>query len=390
MSKLQLRRAWFQLHKWIGLVLAALIIPLSLSGALLVWDQPLDRFINPARYAVSGDAVLPPRAYVAAAQHVLAANEHIASLSYPDGRGPVVVQANIVSTIHRAGPPARVSVWLDPPAARVLAVADSRSSVLRVIHRLHGSLMVPGVGRQLVGWIGVAMMLSCLTGLWLWWPIVGKWTRRLRWQRHKNFDANLHHLVGFWIALPLFILSLTGAWIALPALFAGRDEARPPARIGDQPIAAPRTSPDTVLVEARRVGKVGTIFWPSVGADPTWIVVAGKRTVTLSDRNATMHVVPTRPHGGAGITGTMRRIHEGDGMGLAWQTIIFIAGIMPAALAVTGIVMWWRARSWRAEARKRRSGSNAMTWRRTLAQILLNSLTSSPGKRSSSGRGPIE
>ena len=353
MSKLQLRRTWFQLHKWIGLALAALIIPLSLSGALLVWDQPLDRLINPARYAVSGGDTLPPHAYVAAAQHVLAADEHIASLAYPGGRGPVIVQASIVGTKQRAGPPARRSVWLDPPTARVLAVADSRSGVLRVIHRLHGSLMVPGVGRTLVGWIGVAMMLSCLTGLWLWWPIVGKWTRGLRWRRHSNLDTNLHHLMGFWIALPLFILSLTGAWIALPALFAGRHQARPPARTGGEPIAAPRTSPDTVLAEARGAGKAATIFWPSVGTDPIWMIVAGKRTVTLSDRDGTMHVAPTRPHGGIGITGTMRRIHDGDGMGPAWQVLIFVAGIMPAALAVTGIIMWWRARSWRAAARKR-------------------------------------
>ena len=31
MSKLAMRRAWFQVHKWIGLVLAILIIPLLVS-----------------------------------------------------------------------------------------------------------------------------------------------------------------------------------------------------------------------------------------------------------------------------------------------------------------------------------------------------------------------
>ena len=36
-SKIGLRNAWFQVHKWIGLILAILIIPLSLSGAALVW-----------------------------------------------------------------------------------------------------------------------------------------------------------------------------------------------------------------------------------------------------------------------------------------------------------------------------------------------------------------
>ena len=71
MSKIALRRAWFQVHKWIGLLLAVLIIPLSLSGAVLVWDEAVDRIINPARYAVSGTTTLDPQRYVAAARAVL-------------------------------------------------------------------------------------------------------------------------------------------------------------------------------------------------------------------------------------------------------------------------------------------------------------------------------
>ena len=358
MTKFQLRRAWFQVHKWVGLSLAVLIIPLSLSGALLVWDQPFDRLINPSRYAVSGSATLPPHAYVDAARRVLPAGDRIASLAYPEGASPVIIEASVAGAPHHAGPPPRLSVWLDPPTARVLAVADSRSGALRLIHRLHGSLMMPGVGRTIVGWIGVAMMLSCLTGLWLWWPTVGKWARGLRWRRHRNLDTNLHHLIGFWVALPLFVLSLTGAWIALPGLFGGREQARPPARFGGEPIAVPITSPDAALTAARRAGAAASakITWPTTGAAPSWTIVAGRQTITLDDRDGAIAVAPTRRHGGTGLAGTMRRIHDGDGMGPLWQTIIFITGLLPAALAVTGIVMWWRARRWRAALARRSPG----------------------------------
>src|SRR3546814_19090234 len=65
---------------------------------------------------------------------------------------------------------------------------------------LHGSLMVPGVGRKIVGWLGVAMMISAFTGIWLWWPMVGRWSKGLRWRRHAHLDTNLHHMAGFWIS----------------------------------------------------------------------------------------------------------------------------------------------------------------------------------------------
>ena len=41
-AMIRLRRAWFQVHKWLGIALAILIIPISLSGAALVWHDWLD------------------------------------------------------------------------------------------------------------------------------------------------------------------------------------------------------------------------------------------------------------------------------------------------------------------------------------------------------------
>ena len=54
MTKIAVRNAWFQVHKWIGLILAILIIPLSVTGAALVWDDALDHMLNPVRYATTG------------------------------------------------------------------------------------------------------------------------------------------------------------------------------------------------------------------------------------------------------------------------------------------------------------------------------------------------
>src|SRR5207253_10855085 len=50
----------------------------------------------------------------------------------------------------------------------------------------------------------------------------------------------------------------------------------------------------------------------------------------------------------------MRRWHDGSGMGPVWQVIIFLGGIIPAILSVTGLVMWWRSRGWKKALAKRR------------------------------------
>ena len=368
MNKLAMRRAWFQVHKWIGLILAILIIPLSLSGAALVWHDALDRIVDPTRYAVSGTTVLGPDVYVAAAMTRLKHGERIAQLTMPEDGGPVVVAAAAAgSAPKRPVTPQRTMVYLDPPTARVLEVSASNGGLVRFLHVLHGSLQLPGVGRSIVGWIGVAMMISCFTGLWLWWPTIGKWTRGLRYRRHRNADTNLHHLFGFWIALPLFVLSLTGAWISFPQFFgkitgeASRPRGGPDrgAMMRAKPLAKPGQPLAVAIGKARSLAggaPLRSVTWPTdLSADWTVTFARGNTPVgvKIADDTGGATAAPARPQ--TGVARWMRRIHDGTDMGALWQVIIFLGGILPAVLAVTGVIMWWRARGWKAELAAKRA-----------------------------------
>jgi uncharacterized iron-regulated membrane protein len=366
-----MRRAWFQVHKWIGLVLAILIIPLSLTGAALVWDDALDHGLNPQRYAVSGTTTLPPDAYAAAARAAFAPGQRLASIKLPGEQGGPVIAATGATPTRVQDPAPRTNIYLDPPTARVLDVASSRAGPVMVMHRIHGTFLIPGTGRAIVGWIGVAMLISSLSGLWLWWPTVGRLARGLRWRRHRNFDTNLHHLTGFWIALPLFVLSLTGAWISFPGFFGplvgenGRPMGFGPVRAAmarAQPLAATATPLPVAVARAVALvpGRPIQVSWPTDYKAQWQIVVAPARgkplTIAVADSTGIASIAPDMDRGQASIARLMRRIHDGTGMGPVWQTILFLTGLIPALLAVTGIIMWWRARGWKREfaARKLR------------------------------------
>lgn len=358
MTKIGMRSAWFQLHKWIGLLLAVLIIPICISGSALVWHDALDRVANAKRYSVTGTTTLGPEAYVEAARGALPDGAAIASLRMPeDADAPV--------TVGSGAGRERVNVYLDPPTARVLEVAGNNAGLVRVLHQVHGSLMVPGVGRQIVGWIGIAMLISAMSGLWLWWPTAGSWLRGLRWRRHRDFDTNLHHLMGFWIALPLFVLSLTGAWISFPAFVGRATGENQPGRGPDRaammrakPLERPVTPLPAAVARAQAVvdGEVRQVTFPT-DLKREWTIVlkgvAKPTNVTVDDARGTPKLSAGDPRGNAPVARLMRRIHDGDGMGLAWQVVIFLGGLLPAALAVTGVIMWWRARAWRGQVKAR-------------------------------------
>jgi uncharacterized iron-regulated membrane protein len=367
MSRVKVRNLWFQVHKWIGLILCIVLIPLSLTGSLLVWHDGLDEMVNGQRFPGSGEATQPVSRYIAAASPLLPPGGRVTGVSLPDdGRGAVVVRMSPAQAkgAARGGRPRSMSVWVDPSSMAVLDKAWSDQGIVRVLHMFHGSLMIPGVGRAIVGWLGVLMLISSLSGLWIWWPTIGRWTRGLRWRRGNKFDFNLHHSVGFWIALPLAVLSLTGAWISFPVFFSGivgeTVPRRPPGGGGgggrDAAVSVPRLTADEVasLLSAR--GRVTAINMPS-GEPAKWSgtveAPGGGRPLRLELDDATRAITVTPAPQRGPIMGLMRKLHDGGGTGIVWQTIIFLGGIAPAALGITGVTMWLRSRRWRGKAEAR-------------------------------------
>ena len=368
MTKIGLRNAWFQVHKWIGLALAILIIPLCVTGAALVWDEALDHAVNPQRYAVgSGSALAPDQ--LAAAARAAVGSARIATIKLPAEPGAPAIASTGPTPSKMQGPAARTNVYLDPATGKVLDVANSRSGLIMTMHQIHGTMLIPVWGRPIVGWIGVALLFSCFTGIWLWWPTVGKWVRGLRWRRHRNLDTNLHHLFGFWIAVPLFVLSLTGAWISFPTFFGPLvgENARPMGFSAEraamnkaQPLPMTRTPLAAAQASAlaRQPGRVTQVVWPT-DYKAIWQFTIrpakGKpATVAVDDASGVASIAPDANRGQAGVARLMRQIHDGTGMGIVWQAIIFLGGLLPAILAITGVVMWWRARGWKAELKARR------------------------------------
>lgn len=368
----RLRRLWLDVHLWIGVGLLVLLVPVSVTGSALVWHDVLDRALYADRYAVSGpEASLPVTAYAAAAEDAFAGRAVLTQVRLPQDAGdPVVVVGRLNAPPHAGGRPRTINVWIDPPTGKVLATGEIAATLTNWLHRAHGTLLIPNIGRKVVGWLGWAMFVSCATGLWLWWPRHAGFVRGLRWRRGPSTLFNLHHMVGFWICLPLAVLSLTGVYISFPqtsrALFGVAEAPRPGGPGGGPvaaaarfapPIAEPTTDMATAVAAAQASkpdAQVVSVAIPTRGKDPAWRVQlkgpGGEQpaTVQVSDSTGQVKAARGRPGGGEGgpdpLSRWMRRIHDGADMGIVWQTIIVLGGVAPAVLGLTGVIMWLRRR----------------------------------------------
>jgi uncharacterized iron-regulated membrane protein len=357
-SKQELRRLWFTIHKWLGLCLAIPVVLIFLSGSLLVWKASVDDLLHPQRRVSASPAQLPTF-YAAAAQRALAPGERMVSLAYPRSRGAVVVTA--ASARDGQMMSGQVRYFLDPTNGRVLDSGPMYSRPLGLLHVLHGSLLLGLFGGRIVGAIAITLLLSAFSGLWLWWPMKGPLICGMRWGRTQSTNANLHHLAGFWFAVPLVVLALTGATISFARFFNNLvgDTAAVRAeglRASAAPLLQPRMILPQVLAAAGSPRDLVSITWPTT-QNPEWSVTlkaAGGSTVAaVDDRNGKASAQNSRPP--ETTARLMRRIHDGTGMPVVWQIVIFVTGLLGATMAVTGVIMWLKGQTREVRMRRQRA-----------------------------------
>ncbi|MBR2118178.1 MAG: PepSY-associated TM helix domain-containing protein [Pseudomonadota bacterium] len=354
-----LKRLWRNIHLWLGIGLFILLVPVALSGAILVYHDDIGEFMSTPRGAVAPSK--PTDIALAADNARKAAGDGFTpmSISFPeDNRVPLTIALR--GPAAKGERPVRLTATIDRHDARVLSVVNFRNTFFGFMHVFHENLTIPDYGRSTVGWTGVAMLTLALTGLYLWWPRHGQWSRAFVWRRSPATSSNLHYMTGFWICFPLALISLTGIYLAWPQQ--GRDLLSSVAPMtpqqqrggpGGQVIDKPTRSPSAIYATAaaRPNSAVDAIFYPNpqTGAWRVRLREDGKAepvTIMINDRSGEVSVV--QPLSGDRTASWIRWLHEGSHSGEVWRFVVFLSGIMPAVLGVTGILVWLRQRRQRA------------------------------------------
>ncbi len=348
------QRLWRDVHLWLGIGLFVLLVPVALSGAILVYHDDIGDMMNTPRGAVASSAELDIAAAVANATKAAGDNFQPTAIRFPeDTRVPVSV--SVRGQAPRGERPPFFTVLVDRNDAHVIKVTNFRASFFGFMHIFHENLTIPNYGRSIVGWTGTAMLVLSLTGLYLWWPRHNQWARAFAWRRKPSTSSNLHHLTGFWICLPLAFISLTGIYLAWPqqgrALLSSVAEVTPQQR-GRTPVTPERSAAEIyAIVKTQPNAEVASISYPTKQSNGWRVQMreAGRSeplTLRVNDKTGAVSVI--EPLKGDRIGFWIRWLHEGSHAGEIWRFIVFLSGVMPAILGVTGILLWLRQRRQRA------------------------------------------
>ncbi len=155
----KLRPSILWIHRWSGLITAIPLLLASITGAVLVWHDSLDEWLNASMMVVKqGNERFPLQRIVRAAEEANGGRAIAIANPRRDDRAIGVA----------IGP---AMVYVDPYTAIVLGKRLRGTGFVESIMEFHVMLLSGNLGRWITAFGAIGGVFLGLTGLWLWWPI---------------------------------------------------------------------------------------------------------------------------------------------------------------------------------------------------------------------------
>lgn len=377
-SRKKIRKFWLNLHLSIALTVGFEFVILGLSGSCNVFYYELNELFLPS-VSIANQSQL--RSLDDIIQTVKTAHPQRTggwSMVLP-GYQSDYVWVNYPKPEETKdelyGP---LEVLVDPYSGEIVTEHFWGRTVFSLIYEVHAALVtgkisaeLGKIGFKVVCFFGVFLFVSCLSGLYLWWPRGGKFNNALTIKAHaspQRFYYDLHKITGFYSSAVLLIIAFTGCFA-----FGYKDYIKPvvnyfssvkadhlknptlkstiPDSAQPIPIAHAVAIADQVFpgAELRGIdtpnGKEGVYMIAKRQAgeayrqrprSKVWIDQYSGKVLAVQD--------PGKFTAGETFLNVLWSLHDGEVLGLPSRILWCIVGFAPLGLYMTGILRWLQKR----------------------------------------------
>jgi len=332
------------------MIAGAFLVVLGITGGILAFEPELDRLLHPHLSRVKPDGRTLSLVQIGGAVSKKYSGEPVVAYlpsSSPDVPTEVILSSGIVSVNQYTG--------------EVLGLRTRGQTMLGFMRALHVRLATGDIGRNILRWSTILMLISLASGLYLWWPrkrirIRGPWRSRLFW-------SDQHNSFGIFSLVPLLLLTATGIVIG----FEDEVSSLLDKMYGTQPVHSNQTSarsepsqgsteltPDQAIAIASaqlpgalpyrlQMPRYGGLYVVSLTYSDNRIA-AEHNSISLDPRNGRMVAV----NQSAGLSprerfmATNEAIHTGSILGMPTRILAALASILLPLQVISGLLIWIR------------------------------------------------
>ena len=404
-----MRKVLVVLHRYAGLVMAAFMVIVAITGSLLAFRVEIERLIAPQLFApVRSGAPLDAATLIERVQHIDARLQIVGVELKDEGRAQLAFVPRVDPATGKRFALDFTQIFVDPSTGAELArrrygdLSQGLVNVMPFVRVLHGDLLARGTGTRILGWIAVLWTLDCFVALWLTLPrwhaeaaslALPGWLARwvpawlVKWQRSAfrlNFD--LHRAGGLWTWLFLLMFAWSSVylnlhWVYAPVTRAVLDyPATNNNMTGGPPrLPTPRNDPrlnwrqaqehasaelskaglSLVRVESLSYSPASGVYTYRVATDRDIQTVGGRTYVLVDGNTGSLERLrlPSGQYSGLTFTNWIYALHMANVFGLPYRILVFMVGLGMTVLSVTGVYIWWKKRGFRHVIARRKTGA---------------------------------
>lgn len=369
----RLRRVLLNTHLAIALAVGVFFSVLGLTGSFIVFMPELEELDLPAVHPKTGSAMLT-------LDDIL----QTVKTRYPDkpGRWLLLLPGYGNDYVWAIYPKPKETadefyapfrVLIDPYSGQIAKANYWGQAFWTLVYEVHAAWLTgklsPEIGQMginFVSFLGVFMVITALTGLYLWWPKRGKFKTAVTIKRGaspERFYFDLHKTIGFYTAPILLIWGITGfsfsyadylkplirclspisaAHLQEPKVKSVAASQTPPLTVAQavaiadavfpgaelREIATPADRDGVYRISKKQTGEANK-HWPR---SQVWIDQYSGNVLAVQD--------PNKFTAGETFMNLLLPLHSAEAFGLAGRIVWSAAGIAPLLLFVTGIVRW--------------------------------------------------
>ncbi len=360
------RKIWLQVHLWFGLTAGLVLALIGLTGSVLVLNNQLLKIEVGDIFDVGG----PIPSHLDVDLWIANAHRAYGDFNLDSVVGPGFGLAGNAAMLGAIG--AGNTHWLmtiDPVSGLPLGNYIWEDRFATFVLRLHAGLGTTGSwlprGRDTLAWLGVAMIVSMATGLYLWWPRNRNWRVAFtlkRGARGRRRLLDLHNLFAVYLYVPLLIIAVTGVyflrpdWIDPAISLVSVDRTPDPdalARVSKPGSCPARTTPGQAadLALARYPSsRLAAVNIPGAQNQPLLVQLAPPDNLGMKGQTQ-VFIDPECPKILTSLDGEatvasesfkaiVHPLHFNLMLGAFGQVIVFLAGLLLPVSWVTGLLLW--------------------------------------------------
>jgi uncharacterized iron-regulated membrane protein len=342
----------FKIHSITGLVSGLFILLISLSGAVLVFHDELDRLEYPPVVVRANSKIIPvDSCYKNLKKEFPNAQINNCQITQSNQRSFVFT---IYDSSYKKGKEA-LRVFMQPQNGGVQKIKGADTFITNWFGRLHGSFFLGKTGEWLLGFFALVFLPGIITGTILYRK---NFLAVLSFQKRVFKRKNLHQLIGVYAFLFNLMIAITGFWMQRYVFKKDFYKSS-----GYTPVI--KTSPDLFFsmdsllnnMKERFAGFTPHIVYFAQSKKGTTVIYGSRSSNSFIHSKKYADVIYLDSAGRVGLTAFVSgidaskrydiinaQIHYGQYGGLPVKIIYFLFGLTSGVLSVTGFLLWLKGK----------------------------------------------